>query len=174
MSVKFLSHLHFCNQNISDFPNQITYCILQDSSPLPVTETKFKLAEAVKEIGLCKQLWGVLGDRTMDVNVIRSPSLHLSSSLCKLALFSSVGFSPKAKTQVCVEGERVGGGAAALRHSFRFVIRKQVNPSGFSSGKAGKGLWPHWGHLMSFYVLEGLVKDSDPLASVTALLLGWR
>lgn len=109
MSVKFLSHLHFCNQNISDFPNQITYCILQDSSPLPVTETKFKLAEAVKEIGLCKQLWGVLGDRTMDVNVIRSPSLHLSSSLCKLALFSSVGFSPKAKTQVCVEGERVGG-----------------------------------------------------------------
>lgn len=67
-----------------------------------------------------------------------------------------------------------GGGAAALRHSFRFVIRKQVNPSGFSSGKAGKGLWPHWGHLMSFYVLEGLVKDSDPLASVTALLLGWR
>ena len=75
-----------------------------------MTETKFKLVEAVKEIiGLCKPLWGALGDRTMDVNVIRSPSLHLSSSLCKLALFSSVGFSPKAKTQLCVEGEGVGG-----------------------------------------------------------------
>lgn len=64
---------------------------------------------------------------------------------------------------------RVWGGAAALRHSFGFVTRKQVNPS----GKAGKGLWPRWGHL-SLCVLEGLVKGSDPLASVTALLLGWR
>ena len=50
MSVKFLSHLHLCNQNISDFTHQITPLYYSGLTPLPVTETKFKLAEAVKEI----------------------------------------------------------------------------------------------------------------------------
>lgn len=81
MSVTFLSHLHFCNQNISDFTNQLTPLYYSGLVPLQVTETKFKLAETVKGIiGLCMQPRGGLGDRRMDLTVIRSPSFHLSFS----------------------------------------------------------------------------------------------
>lgn len=93
---------------------------------MQVTETKFKLAEAVKEIiGLCMQPRGGLGDKRMDVTVTRSRSLHLSNALCKLALLSSNDFLLKAKTQVFMECGGGGVAAGALRHIFRFVTRRQ-------------------------------------------------
>ena len=112
MSVKLLSHLYLCNQNISDFTGQITPLYSLGFIPLQVAEIRFKFAKAAREInGDWNQLSRGQGYRTTDANITRCPSLQLSSEFSRqISFIISSQFLPQANPEV---GD--GGWGAGLR-----------------------------------------------------------